>query len=105
MSSDGAIGLYGPDNRLLVAVPEDEPMTEVCRSFSYKLQAEQYGGAKYESRDFFCSQKTMCRKSQEDEASLAIFAFCKAQVLRDVREYISEIHARKQAAIERRSAA
>ena len=97
--------LYDASGRLLSG-SEDDPMTEVCRSFSYKLNPEHYGGQRYEGRDFFCSQKTTCRKSEEDDASLAIFAFCKAQVLRDVREYVAEIRnqQRKQIAPERRLA-
>lgn len=94
---DGALTLYGPDNRPLhrIRVENEDSMTEVCRSFSYKLNAQTYGGAQYESRDFFCSEKTMCRKSEEEDASLAIFSFCKRQVLRDVRDYIEEIQERR----------
>lgn len=58
------------------------PLVEVARSFSYKLNA-----GNYESRDFFCSQKAECRAEDAEETSDKLYAFCKAQVMKDVKEF------------------
>jgi hypothetical protein len=61
------------------------PLTEVARSFSYKLNV-----GNYESRDFFCSQKSECTFEDADTVAKALHAFCKKQVMDAVREYQSE---------------
>jgi hypothetical protein len=60
-------------------------MVEVVRSFSFKLNV-----GNYESRDFFCSEKAVCPLDKAEEVSVALYQFCKRQVLRDVREYDAE---------------
>ena len=60
-------------------------MVEVVRSFAFKLNV-----GNYESRDFFCSQKAVCPMDRAEEVSIALYQFCKTQVLRDVREYDAE---------------
>lgn len=59
-------------------------LVEVARSFSYKLSIT---NPKYESRDFFCSQKAECEEKDAVEVSKRLHAFCKREVLRDVAEY------------------
>jgi len=58
---------------------------EVTRSFSYKLNC-----GNYESRDFFCSQKSECSMEEAEQKSQALHDFCKAQVMKAVNAYISE---------------
>lgn len=62
-----------------------EKLTEIARSFSYKLSVPGY-----ESRDFFCSQKMEVPESEAEEASKKLFHFCKTMVMRDVKEYIED---------------
>lgn len=62
-----------------------EKLTEVARSFSYKLNA-----GNFESRDFFCSQKIECPLEEAGEWSQKLFEFCKSQVMADVDKYIQE---------------
>lgn len=64
---------------------------EVCRSFAYKLNATAHGGPQYESRDFFASQKAECAIEDATEVSVALYQFCRAEVLRSVKEYINEM--------------
>ena len=56
---------------------------EICRSFSYKLNIL----GKYESRDFFCSQKAECWPDEAAALSHALYEFCQEQVFEGVREY------------------
>ena len=63
---------------------------EVCRSFSYKLNA-----GNYESRDFFCSEKSECSIDDAPDVGAMLYQFCKAQVLQSVREYIAEMNAQR----------
>lgn len=58
---------------------------EITRSFSYKLNV-----GNYESRDFFACQKAECALDEAEEISERLHAFCKAQVMRAVREYQQE---------------
>ncbi len=80
------------DGAILLKV-EHKPIirVEVCRSFAYKLNVANYGGAPYESRDFFASEKAECAFEDANQVSAALFAFCRTQVLNSVREYISEM--------------
>ena len=57
-------------------------LTEICRSFSYKLNA-----GNYESRDFFCSAKEEVKKSGAVKKSEELFAFCKDEVMKSVYAY------------------
>jgi hypothetical protein len=66
-------------------------LVEIARSFSFKVNAERYDPRlKYESRDFFCSQKAECRMEDADRVSDALHTFCKSQVMKAVNEYIAE---------------
>jgi len=58
---------------------------EIVRSFTYKLNV-----GDYESRDFFCSQKSECRIEDAEDISLRLYRFCKEQVMRSVMEYKRE---------------
>lgn len=71
-------------------------LIEVARSFSYKLNL-----GNYESRDFFCSQKAECKPEEAEEVSERLHKFCRAQVERDMRQYVTE----RRAAIAARKAA
>jgi hypothetical protein len=76
---------------------------EIVRSFSFKLNAELYGGNRFESRDFFCSQKASCDVAEADEIAILLHAFCKRVVLRDVRDYtrfVSTHESREVAAVD-----
>lgn len=66
-------------------------LTEITRSFSYKLNCEIYGGAKYESREFFVSRKATCLCSQAVEASAEIYNFCESEVMKAVAKHISKL--------------
>lgn len=67
-------------------------LTRITRSFSIKLNLARFGDEyKYESADFFCSQSVEHRREDEQPASDAVFAFCKAQVLNDRKAFIQEI--------------
>ncbi len=65
---------------------------EITRSFSYKLNMERYSPEhRYESRDFFCSQKTQCAPEEAEEVAILLHAFCKRVVMHDVRAYVKEL--------------
>ncbi len=58
---------------------------EIVRSFSYKLNVGQY-----ESRDFFCSQKSECRIEDAEDIGERLYQFCKSQVMKSVNDYLRE---------------
>ena len=62
-------------------------LVEIARSFSYKLNMDLIGGAKFESRDFFASAKAECYEHDMAETSAKLYTFCKSQVLKAVNEY------------------
>jgi hypothetical protein len=64
------------------------PLTEIARSFSYKLNV-----GNYESRDFFCSQKSECTFDDAEAVSKALHDFCRKQVMAAVREYQEQANA------------
>lgn len=74
------------DDALILRPAPTKPIirVEIARSFSYKLNA-----GNYESRDFFCSQKAECSIEDQAEVSEALYQFCRSEVLRAVKEYIS----------------
>jgi hypothetical protein len=65
---------------------------EVVRSFSYKLNV-----GNYESRDFFCSQKTECSMEEASDVGILLYTFCKTQVLHAVKEYWNELNGQREA--------
>lgn len=67
---------------LLTIKTESEPIVEICRSFSYRMNC-----GNYESRDFFCSEKASCKLSEAEDLSERLYIFCRTQVLRAVAEY------------------
>lgn len=69
----------------LLPKPPAKIMTEVVRSFSFKLNV-----GNYESRDFFCSQKAQCPIEEAEDYSEAVHQFCKSEVLKAVRSYHRE---------------
>lgn len=68
---------------------------EIARSFSYKLNCANYGGAQYESHDFFCSEKAECAIEDEEQVSEALHQFCRAEVKRAVKDYVAGLRQRK----------
>ena len=60
-------------------------LTEICRSFSYKLALPNYSNA-----DFFCSQKAECPEKEAEEISEALYEFCKKSVIKSVNAYKKE---------------
>lgn len=68
-----------------------EAVIEVTRSFSYKLNSELHGGARYESADFFMSAKTTTTESQLEKASESVYQHCRKTVIKAVQEHIEEI--------------
>lgn len=81
---------------LLIIKPKPVTRVEIARSFSYKLNCENYGGARFESRDFFASQKAECAIEDAPEVSAALFAFCRSEVLRAVKEYVREMETQRE---------
>lgn len=66
------------------------PLTEIARSFSYKLNV-----GNYESRDFFCSQKSECTFEEAETVAEALHDFCKKQVMKAVAAYRAEAAAQR----------
>jgi hypothetical protein len=69
-------------------------LVDVTRSYTYKANIP----GVFESRDFFCAQKAQCRDEDAEATSRRLIAFCKAEVMRDVREWYQERHAQQSAA-------
>lgn len=59
-----------------------EKLIEITRSFSYKLNT-----GKYETRDFFCSQKAECKPSEAEEVSEKLYQFCKTEVIKSLNDW------------------
>ena len=57
-------------------------ITEVCRSFSYKMNA-----GNYESRDFFMSMKMECFEEDAEKVSDFLHKKCVERVMRSVESY------------------
>ena len=64
---------------------------EVCRSFSRKLNLANYGGAQYESADFFASRKIECSSEDATWVSNAIDEECVTEVRDAMAAYIAEM--------------
>lgn len=63
---------------------------EIARSFSFKLNL-----GNYQSADFFCSEKSECNAEDAEQASEALYNFCKKQVMKSVADFQIE-QARKE---------
>lgn len=68
----------------------DKGYVEISRSFSFKLNL-----GNYENVDFFCAEKAEVPGKDADAMSEKLYAFCKAQVERDVALYKRERDALK----------
>jgi hypothetical protein len=77
---------FADDIPILGQTAKSGQRVEIARSFSYKLNA-----GNYESRDFFCSEKSECAIEDAHEVSAALYAFCKQQVLESVKEYRADM--------------
>lgn len=60
-------------------------MVEVARSFAFKLNA-----GNYQSADFFCSQKAECLPEEAEATSARLYAFCRSEVAKAVKQYKDE---------------
>ena len=80
----------------LIGVQPTGRRVEIARSFSYKLNV-----GNYESRDFFCSQKSECAAEEAEELADIMYAFCRAQVLKEVKEYKAAMLAQQNRPIRR----
>ncbi len=85
------------DSDLIIKSRERGAVTrvEVARSFSFKLNCANHGGAPYESQDFFCSEKAECDIDDASDVSEMLYQFCKSEVRRAVRECIAELQRRR----------
>ncbi len=59
-----------------------QKLVEIARSFSRKLNL-----GKYETADFFCSQKMEVPEKKAIKASEELFEFCKDEVMKSVYAY------------------
>ena len=84
------------DDALLINLPKPSQMTEVCRSFSYKLNLENHGGKKYESADFFASRKIQCSVEDQAWVSQQIFEECVVEVRTAAAAFIAELRRKKE---------
>lgn len=71
------------------------PRTEVVESYSFKMSDQMYGGNQYESTDFFASQKVECAVEDEEVVADAIHEYCRARVLKRVRQRADELAAQR----------
>jgi len=74
----------------LILKPRPVTRVEIARSFAYKLNA-----GNFESRDFFCSEKAECSIEDAPEVSAALYAFCRSEVLKAVKEYRMQMDQRR----------
>jgi len=72
---------------------------EIARSFSFKLNL-----GNYQSADFFCSQKSECAAEDAEQASEALYAFCRKQVMKSVSDFQIEQIRKEQMQAQRRTA-
>ena len=64
---------------------KEPKLTDICRSFSYKLNT-----GNYESRDFFASRREEVAKKDAVKKSEELYAFCKDEVMKSVYAYQME---------------
>ncbi len=76
---------------LLIRKPvEIKGRVTVTRSRSYKLQCENIGGAKFESRDFFACLSNECDADDEADVGEELDRRCARQIYRTLRQYMQE---------------
>lgn len=66
-------------------------IVEVVRSFSYNMSLQHYGGPQYESVSLFCSQKSTCYEHEREDLSLALYSFCRLEVLKSRAEVAANL--------------
>lgn len=64
---------------------------EIASSFSYKLNHEMHGGAKYESSDYFQSMKTTVPADEVEATTEKLHKACKKIVLKAVNETVEQL--------------
>ena len=62
---------------------KEKKLVEIARSFAYKLNVP----GKYESRDFFCSQKAECYEDEAEKVSEKLYEFVRNEVMKSVADY------------------
>ena len=75
-------------------LPQPARTIEVCRSFSYKLNHELYGGPRYENSDYFASRKSTVPLGDDAAESERIYQECRAEVMLAVAQTIGRLRAR-----------
>lgn len=70
---------------------ERSDSVEITRSFSYKLNLQNYGGKAYESADFFASRKIRCASEAVEWVSQEMYEECVADVRKAVKQHIEEM--------------
>lgn len=68
----------------------EKQLVEICRSFSFHLNLGNYQGC-----DFFCSEKSLVDKKDEEKTSESLYQFCKLEVVRAINQYKKEILEKK----------
>jgi|SRR6185312_8192454 len=100
------MGSHGGDIPLLVDASgrpvlwrsSEDRITEVVRSYSLKLNLQNYGGNAYESVDLFASQKVQCLESEKHDASLAVYSFCRSEVMSARADIVKALRERQEEA-------
>lgn len=67
-----------------------EPLVEVVRSFTRKINL-----GNYESADFFCSRKEQCRPADADAVSERLHKWCQEQVTADAHDFLEARRAKR----------
>ena len=62
---------------------KEKKLVEICRSFAYKLNVP----GKYESRDFWASQKAECYEEDAEKVSEKLHEFVRNEVMKSVADY------------------
>lgn len=90
------VTILGPDGRPAGSAQGGErKMTEITRSFTYTVNHHNHpGGKPFESTQLFCSQKTWCFEDESEDASTALYVFCKTEVLKARQDVIRSLAAR-----------
>ncbi len=71
--------------------PNPDALMDVCRSFSYHMNLEHYGGLKYEHLDFFASRKMEVAYRDRHWLSEMLYQECVAEVMQAVAKSKAKI--------------
>ncbi len=85
------------DGAILINSKPEARTVEVCRSFSRKVNLENYGGPRFENVDFFASRKMQCAADDAEWVSQQIYEECVQEVHESIRVYLADMKAKMQA--------